>query len=277
MSAPAPYLIYGNNFPVLLSRSIGEQREGKVPVSVSVLHNKQRYYKADAACPFVSEAIIDRAPCIDEGGGLYRYDIEGHTFNTGNIQLEGYPQKTGDLMGMDTAVDAWETASDKFFTLGKRMAGATAMVCVGYRSVPLNAKRTRWRHEGNFVGVLTGNKPVKEQTSYNLREFQRDSVRILGLTGGWTDYRKANLAFSEPVRTISYISVSLPDFYEVGLPQTPPKAPPVWTPPLSGDVSEFTFNWPNGWVLSALACDPIPGTTIGPVQAIYTYRPLGTL
>lgn len=269
-------IIHGTRNPILLSQRETDRREGKLGILVTVSALRDNLYTADEPVPFNNDYTISEVE-RERDGDEYIYSITGFKFNTGNIQLEGYPQKTGDLMGMDTAVDAWETASDKFFTLGKRMAGATAMVCVGYRSVPLNAKRTRWRHEGNFVGVLTGNKPVKEQTSYNLREFQRDSVRILGLTGGWTDYRKANLAFSEPVRTISYISVSLPNFYEVGLPQTPPKAPPVWTPPLSGDVSEFTFNWPNGWVLSALACDPIPGTTIGPVQAIYTYRPLGTL
>ena len=203
---------------------------------------------------------------------LFTVATEGIASGKGTTMINGYPQEKEDLEGWDTASVAVETSNPNYWTKGQMLPGYTAMVVVQVDRTPINRQRTRWRVVAHGKGIIRSISAWRESESTNMRSFQHDSIQI-PLSGGWSDFRKADVAWPQVVKTVSYISAQRPNYGILNGTQTPINPPAVWDPALSGPVEQFTWQWPNGWVAMGMSFEPLPGTTIGFVQIHYEYRP----
>lgn len=254
--------------------SLDLSRTGLDSVRVEAWGITEYDYKCGGAVPGYPGAIIEKVHPVKLMNGRWKFTIvgEGIIASRSDTQTIGYPRSTGELMGLDTIVDEWETSNPRKFKLGQTMTGGSIIVCTGVTSQPINRQKTRWKVTATGQGIIDTGKPYKESYNITTQDWQRDSVRV-ALPGGWTNYRKGSIASAKAMKTISYISASLPDFSTVSRAETPLNPPSVYAPALSGQMSDFTWFYPHGWTLMAIMCDPIPGTTVGAVQLVYEERP----
>jgi hypothetical protein len=50
------------------------------------------------------------------------------------------------------------------------------------------------------------------------------------------------------------------------------QAPFVFVPNIAGPAADFTWHWPNGWVLAGIDTDIIAGTTVAKVTENWVYN-----
>jgi len=253
--------------------SLDLSRTGLDSVRVEAWGITEYDYKCGGAVPGYPGAIIEKVHPVKLSDGCWKFTIvgEGIIAARSDTQIIGYPRNTGELMGLDTIVDEWETSNPNKFKLGQRMTGGNIIVCTSVTAQPMNRQKTRFKVTATGQGILDQSKPYKESYNVTTQDWQRDSVRV-NLAGGWTNYRKGSIAQAKAMKTISYISASLPDFTDVSRNATPINPPAIYTPFMSGQISDFTWLFPHGWTLMAIIADPIPGTTVGAVQLVFELR-----
>lgn len=136
------------------------------------------------------------------------------------------------------------------------------------------------RHSDNYFKTITagfrgivGSKPGKIYSGTLGREISRENFS-LNLPGGvYNTPLNWSMLWGRPFIQHSYLDTASPDFGAVpSQGGSPPLSMRVAQFNLTGSVSDYTFNWPNGWTLVGREGEQIPGASIWLVKDNWVYN-----
>lgn len=179
----------------------------------------------------------------------------------------GFPQQNKPLTGWDELTDSIITTSPDDYDRGTVHAGHSNMICV--ESPRVNIYGAYWRVTPKYQGII-GEQPTKRVITVNEEVMTpSEPLRIIGLPGGWSDYRKGQMSLPKIVVMDTSIIIGSSPTADIPGPSTPPDAPSIGSFSISG--SNLTYRWPHAWKLASLNRDEIPGTIIALQTLTYEY------
>jgi hypothetical protein len=240
-------------------RSIRRRRDDLDEINQTFQRGVPGLMRPGTGFPGASGFTIVESTETLETPDCYVYDVRGvGAFGDREISRTETPNEEG----WDEASVRYLTSNKFFVQLGSAMAGFTGMRCVSVSREQHPQSSSHWYVTGNYRGQFS-QKHNKVRWTSNGREMSKDKL-INTLTGGWNDPRKSEILWGRQGCTISYVSLFVPTkqvpFQSGGAPHS--QVPTVFSPSLSGDPSDLTWHWPNGWTLAGMDCDIIAGTTV---------------
>ena len=226
------------------------QRTGKATIQIGDLF------------PGESDYVVINREIEDEPDGVSVIRATGIGAAGGLVELPGTEVENEE--GWDEVTREYITTNKEFVKRGSSLLGYAAMRCttVNRRRHPRSSYH--WILSATYRGMIKRNKEPKVRWTSSGREISKDSLTNL-LPGGWNDPQRSQVLWPRQGITVSYVSDKVPNVavpFQNGANRPHPQAPFVFSPSIAGPASEFTFHWPNGWVLLGMDTDILPGTTI---------------
>jgi hypothetical protein len=179
----------------------------------------------------------------------------------------GYPKKNKPLTGWDELTDCIITTTPDDYDRGVAHATHTNMVVV--ESPRENIYGSYWRVTPRYQGLI-GSQPTKRMITVNEEVMNpADPIVVTGLTGGWTDPRKAQISLPKIVVVDTSIVIGSSPTATIPGASTPPDPPSIQSLTITG--SNLTYRWPHHWKLASINRDELAGTSIALETLTYEY------
>lgn len=180
---------------------------------------------------------------------------------TPTLRDEGWDDLTISYATKRPSLTAEELAA--LFPIGTQL-GTRKWWVVG--SKPICLALGLWKAEVSFKG-WGQNKPAKISAG---AAAEQQSGENIGTPDG--TYARVSTQENTPTMRVSYLveNYTLAPTDEVGRSKTPPDAVAV-AASVWDALTDFTYHWPNGWVLMASAPDRLPGTSVALVSDDYKF------
>lgn len=269
--AIAPYITHGATSFAWPDKRWREAHDDLTEVTQTFQRTTKDALNIGDAFPGEDNHLIINRDVEQETDDCYVIRATGIGTAGGLLELPGTEAENDE--GWDEATRDYITTNKNHVRVGARLSGATGMRCVSVSRRRHSRSRFHWILSASYRGMLSGPKEPKIRWTSAGREISKESLTNL-LPGGWNEPRRSQVLWPRPGCTISYVSLSVPN---VPVPQQTggrphPQAPFVFTPQTSGPASDFTWQWPNGWVLMSIETDILPGTTIAFVVESWAYN-----
>jgi hypothetical protein len=224
------------------------------------------------AFPGLADFYIRDLEIDEETEDCFVFRARGIGTSGGVLELPMDQQENDE--GWDEATRTFITTNPNQVRVGQSMTGYPSMKCVSVKRQRHPRTDTHWNLTASYRGLLSGVKEPKIRWTSSGREISKESL-INGFPGGWNDPRRSQVLWPRQGCTISYVSLSVPNVpipQQTGETRPHPQAPFVYTPNVNGPVTDFVWQWPNGWVLLGMETDIIPGTTLAFVTENWVYN-----
>lgn len=241
-------------------------------ITQSFQRDKGGLFQPGQTFPGTTGYIIRESTEEEETTGCFVYDLRG--VGVGPQARILSQEESVNEEGFDEGSVRWLAQSNSTVgLLGSVMPGYTSMYAVT-RQKSLHPQSPSFAFfTVTYQGLIAVGKEPKLRWTSSGREISKEALQV-ALVGGWDNFNKSEIMWPRPSLSLSYVSLSVPresvPIQSSGTPHH--QAPFVYVPSISGPASDFTWHWPNGWVLAGIDTNIIAGTTVAHVVENWVYN-----